>query len=122
MKKLALIIALVSVLPWVFAQTESDDEYAGPQIWTRQGLVLEVQPNKFNFEEDWISIIPPDPKTHYQKVVVVTQNTVEGEYSTLVAPCLVEMSYIVLNGNPYPMEIKVLAQYQYDENGFIIKE
>jgi hypothetical protein len=122
MKKLSIAVTLSLLLSMIVAQNVSDDADAEPQIKTTHGYVLEVQPDKFNFDEDWISIIPANKRIPIQKIVVINEDASDAGYEDLVAPCLVELSYMLIDGNPIPTQIRVLEQYRYDEHGFIIAE
>jgi hypothetical protein len=116
MKKRALLLIVIMLVPLI-AQQEQDEDM---NLRVRTGLLLEKKDNQINFEEAWIDIVSPRVK-NARPVIIVDAQDQPIMFEDLTAPCQVEMTLTYdENRQAYvPLKIIVLQQYRYDEKGFI---
>jgi hypothetical protein len=111
MKKWLLLSIILAILPLI----AQDADAFQSNYMTTTGLVIEVESQRINFEEMWLSTARHTMKK-VQPVIIVD---IADEPITLSAPCLVELTYEYgANEELIPLKIKVLKQYEY-ENGMI---
>jgi hypothetical protein len=117
MKKWIIFSMIFLTIPLIAQFDEvAPDESVSNEYITSTGLILAVEDNSVNFEEMWLSIGPRASRATPPLVIVdVADNPIE-----LSAPCYVEITYFCAeNDEKIPVKIKVLKEYEYDEDGMI---
>ncbi len=114
MKYLWLLISL----SLVFAQETSKGAFIIEQDESeigQVGCVLAIHGDSINFEEAWKPITP-------EGVMVTTKNNEQMKYSDLQAPFWAKIHKTSKGGKVFVSAIQVLAQFSYDDEGYIIGE
>jgi hypothetical protein len=97
---------------------QAGDEPLADNEYVRTGTILAVDNNRINFDEMWLDIRLQTQKGQTQ-TIVTDKTGASMSFSDLQAPCEVELTYREINNTFVVSKITVLAQYEYDDNGFI---
>ena len=115
MKKIILFI--ISSTLFLVAQ-QAGDEHLADTEYVRSGIVLAIEGDRINFDEMWLDIGLHAQKGRTQ-TAVTDRSGAAMSFSDLHAPCQVELTYLEIDNTFMVSKITILAQYEYDDKGFI---